>query len=44
MLKISLKTLQEKYDVKEITPVDMFPFTSHVECCSVLEIKQNIKI
>ncbi len=27
------------YDVREIQPVDMFPFTSHVECCSVLYLK-----
>lgn len=34
-----LKLLEEKYDVREIQPVDMFPFTSHVECCSVLYLK-----
>ncbi len=34
-----LKVLSEKYDIKEIQPVDMFPFTSHVECCSVLCLK-----
>ena len=34
-----LKMLEEKYDVKEIQPVDMFPYTSHVECCAVLELK-----
>lgn len=38
-----LKLLEERYDIKEIQPVDMFPFTSHVECCSVLEIKQSIE-
>ncbi len=31
-----LKQLEEKYEVKKITPVDMFPFTSHVECVAVL--------
>ena len=34
-----LAKLEEVYDVEEIIPVDMFPFTSHVECCSVLELK-----
>ena len=34
-----LKILEEKYDIKEITPVDMFPFTSHVECVAVLQLK-----
>lgn len=38
-----LKLLEERYDIKEIQPVDMFPFTSHVECCSVIEIKQSIE-
>ena len=36
-----LKMLEEKYDVKEIQPVDMFPYTSHVECVAVLQLKQN---
>ena len=34
-----LAKLEEMYEVKEIVPVDMFPFTSHVECCAVLELK-----
>jgi len=38
-----LKELEEKYEIKKVQPVDMFPYTSHVECCSVLEIKQNIE-
>ena len=37
-----LKIFEEKYDVKEIQPVDMFPFTSHVECCALLEIKKDL--
>jgi 23S rRNA (uracil1939-C5)-methyltransferase len=37
-----MKLLEEKYDVKEIQPVDMFPFTSHVECVAVLQLKQNM--
>lgn len=38
-----LKMLEEKYDVKEIQPVDMFPYTSHVECVAVLEVKKTIE-
>lgn len=36
-----LKILEEKYEAKEVTPVDMFPFTSHVECVSVLQLKKT---
>lgn len=39
-----LKMLEEKYEVKEIQPVDMFPFTTHVECVSVLKLKESIEI
>ena len=34
-----LKELEKIYVIKEIKPVDMFPFTSHVECVAVLELK-----
>ena len=34
-----IKMIEEKYEVKEIQPVDMFPYTSHVECCALLELK-----
>lgn len=34
-----LAKFEEVYEVKEIQPVDMFPFTGHVECCSVLYLK-----
>ena len=37
-----LKMLQEKYEVKQIQPVDMFPFTSSVECVSVLKLKNEV--
>lgn len=37
-----MKLLEEKYAVNEIRPVDMFPFTSHVECVAVLQLKQNM--
>ncbi len=38
-----LKKLEEKYKIKDITPVDMFPWTKHVECCSVLYLKDSIQ-
>ena len=34
-----LNLLKENYHVEEITPVDMFPYTHHVECISVLHHK-----
>lgn len=34
-----LKELEKIYEIKEIKPVDMFPFTSHVEVCALLELK-----
>lgn len=34
-----LKLMEEKYDVREIQPVDMFPFTSHVECVVAMFLK-----
>ena len=37
-----LKELEKIYEIKEIKPVDMFPFTSHVECVAVLQLKQDI--
>ena len=37
-----LAKLEDCYEVKRIKPVDMFPFTSHVECVAVLQLKQNM--
>lgn len=34
-----LAKFEENYEIKSIQPVDMFPFTSNVECCSVLSLK-----
>ena len=34
-----LKELEESYEINSIKPVDMFPFTSHVEVCALLELK-----
>ena len=36
-----LAIFEDVYDVKEIQPVDMFPFTSHVECIAVLCLKET---
>ncbi|MBP3707313.1 MAG: 23S rRNA (uracil(1939)-C(5))-methyltransferase RlmD [Clostridia bacterium] len=38
-----LKMMEEKYEIKRIQPVDMFPFTSHVECIAVLTLKDNLQ-
>ena len=39
-----MKMLSEKYEIGEVQPVDMFPFTSHVECVSILELKKSTEI
>ena len=36
-----LSKLEEVYEIKSIQPFDMFPFTHHVECVSVLELKES---
>lgn len=38
-----LAKLEDKYAIDSIKPVDMFPFTSHVECCSVLYLRDSIQ-
>lgn len=38
-----LTKLADLYEIRNIKPVDMFPFTSHVECCSVLYLKDLMK-
>ena len=34
-----LAKFEETYNISDIQPVDMFPYTSHVECVCVLELK-----
>ena len=36
-----LAKLEDIYNIKFIKPIDMFPFTSHVECVSVLELRES---
>ena len=36
-----LAYLEDMYKIEMIQPVDMFPWTSHVECVSVLELKES---
>lgn len=33
-----IKNLSDKYEVKEVTPFDMFPNTYHVECVCILKL------
>lgn len=35
-----LSKMEEIYNINRIQPVDMFPFTSHVECVAVLNLKK----
>ena len=34
-----LADFENEYDIKTIIPVDMFPFTSHIECVATLQLK-----
>ena len=34
-----LLPLKERYDIKEVQPLDMFPHTYHIECVCRLEKK-----
>ena len=34
-----VKILLNEYEIKEVTPVDMFPYTGHCEVVSVLRLK-----
>lgn len=36
-----LKMLEEKCDIKEIQPIDMFPYTSHIETIALLTLKNK---
>ena len=38
----NLFLLEKDYDIKVVQPVDMFPFTGHVECVTVLD-RKNIE-
>ena len=38
-----LEKLSKEYEIKSINLFDMFPWTKHVECCSVLYLKDSIQ-
>ena len=38
----NLVSLEKYYDINVVQPVDMFPFTSHVECVVVLKLRQDV--
>lgn len=37
-----INLLEDKYEVIKIQPVDMFPFTHHVECVVAMKLKENL--
>ena len=37
-----LKVLEDFFEIVSIKPVDMFPFTSHVECVAVICRKETL--
>ena len=37
-----LSVLEGLYEIKRLKSVDMFPFTSHVECVAVLQLKRDM--
>ena len=36
-----INMMEGEYQIKEIQPVDMFPYTNGIECVSVLELKNK---
>ena len=38
-----LAKLEDKYEIKMIRPVDMFPFSKHTECVVLLYLKEIFK-
>ena len=41
-LAVDLQKFMKYYDIKEVQPVDMFPFTKHVACVAVLQLKEDM--
>ena len=37
-----LAKFEDDYDIKNIVPVDMFPFTSHVECVVAMTLRETL--
>ena len=34
--------LEEEYDIREVQPIDMFPYTSHVECVVAMTLRETL--
>ncbi len=37
-----LGKLKDNYEIKEIQPIDLFPYTNHVECVTLLQLKESM--
>ena len=37
-----LSRIEGEYEINVMQPFDMFPFTSHVECCALMTLKDNL--
>ena len=37
-----LKKIEKQYEIKKVQPVDMFPYTKHVECVVAMILKENL--
>ena len=43
-LRRDLNYLTNKYEIRKVIPIDMFPHTKHIETIVVMKLKDNKKI